>query len=124
MGLTNRICHKEVGNATLLRGLCNHNAVTTNDSYPQPRMNERMDSISDSKIFPTPLTNSGCWYVEVHKNEREQKAPTTHHGLYQFIRVIFALRSVPATFQGNMDVIPSTVKWHNDLVYLEDFVIL
>jgi hypothetical protein len=80
------------------------NAVTVRDSYPLPRMDECIDSLGDAKIFTTLDCNSGYWQIPVRPEGWEKTAFTSHEGLYWFLRMPFALRNAPATFQRLVDI--------------------
>ncbi|CDF38306.1 unnamed protein product [Chondrus crispus] len=77
------------------------NAVTVRDSYPLPRMGECIDSLGDA-------------------TDRDKTTFASHSGLYRFLRMPFALKNAPATFQRAVDIILSRVKWETALVYLDD----
>lgn len=76
------------------------NAVTTRDSYPLRRVNERIESLGDGKIFSTLDANTGYCQVEVHKSNHEKTAFTSNHGLYQFTRISFGLSNAPLHFNA------------------------
>ena len=99
------------------------NALTIRDSYPIPRMDECIDSLGDAGIFSTLDANSGYWQVEIHPEDKDKSAFSSHFGLFRFTRMPFGLRNAPATFQRVMDVILSSVRWQFALVYLDDVII-
>lgn len=61
-------------------------------------MDERIDSLYDSQAFSALDDNSGYWKLEVNKVNLDNTAFTCRHGLYQFIRMVFGLKSALATF--------------------------
>ena len=99
------------------------NALTIRDSYHIPRMDECIDSLGDAGIFSTLDANSGYWQVEIHPEDKDKSAFSSHFGLFRFTRMPFGLRNAPATFQRVMDVILSSVRWQFALVYLDDVII-
>lgn len=46
-----------------------HNAVTKQDSYPIPRMDECINSLDKTAIFSTLVSNSGYWKVGIDETE-------------------------------------------------------
>lgn len=66
-------------------------AVTTRDSYRLSLMDECIDYLEDAIILFILVANSGYWKLEVHKSNLEKIVFTSHHGLYQFIRMPFGL---------------------------------
>ena len=48
---------------------------------------------------------------------------TTHFGTYIFKRMPLRLKNAPSTFQGMIDIILTTVKWKQVLVYLDDIIV-
>jgi hypothetical protein len=47
-------------------------AVTVRDSYPLPRMDERIDSLGDASVFSTLDCNSGYWQIQVAPVDMEK----------------------------------------------------
>lgn len=45
---------------------------------------------------------------------------TSHHGLFQFVRIAFSQKNAPATYQREMDVILLSLKWWSPLIFLND----
>lgn len=54
------------------------NAVTQRDSYPIPRIERRIGSLGDRRIFITLDCNSAYWQVEIDKIDRHQTNFTSH----------------------------------------------
>lgn len=61
--------------------------------------------------------------MKFDKKDNEKTAFTIQHEIYQFIRALFRLQSVPATFQRVIDLILSSIRWQSTLLYLDDIVI-
>mgnify|MGYP003465558827 FL=1 len=99
------------------------NAVTTNDSYALPRVDDCLDSLGDARYFTTLDANCGYWQIDVNEADREKTAFTSHKGLFQFKRMPFGLMTAPATFQRAIDVVLSSVRFQCALTYLDDIVI-
>lgn len=82
-------------------------------------MVECIDSLDEAQAFSTSDTNIDYTQIDVDKTDIEKKAFTSHQELQQFIRMPFALKSPPATFQRVTDIISSIVEEQLSLVYLD-----
>jgi hypothetical protein len=99
------------------------NAVTENDSYALPRVDDCLDSLGDARYFSTMDANCGYWQIDVNEADRAKTAFDSHRGLYQFKRMPFGLMTAPATFQRAIDIFLSSVRFQCALTYLDDIVI-
>ena len=54
----------------------------------------------------------------------EKTAFVTSSGLYQFLKMPFALVNAPATFQRLMEVVLARLARKNSVVYLDDILVL
>ena len=61
------------------------NAVTQKDAYPIPRVDDTLDTLSDSTWFSTIDLKSGYWQVEMAPEDKEKTAFCTQEGLFEFI---------------------------------------
>jgi hypothetical protein len=95
---------------------------SVNDSYALPRIDDCLDSLGLARYFTTLYANSGYLQINVSPKDREKTAFTSHRGLFQFLRMLFGLKTAPATFQRSIDVILSTVRFQFALTYLDDIV--
>lgn len=65
----------------------------------------------------------GLLAVEIDEWDRKKTVFTSHHDLFQIVRMLFALENAFVTFRRAMGVIPFSVKWQSALVYLDVIVV-
>lgn len=99
------------------------NDVTRKDSYPLPRIDDTLDTLSEAKWFSTLDLKSGYWQVEVHPDDREKTAFSVGSGLMQFKVLPFGLCNASATFERLMDCVLRGLTWKTCLVYLDDIIV-
>ena len=99
------------------------NAVTYKDVHILPRVDDWLDTLSDSKVFSTLDCASGYWQVEMNDEYKEKIAFSTGEKLYQFMVMPFGLTTASATFQRLMDLVLSWMHWKCCLVYRDDIII-
>ena len=99
------------------------NEVTKKDSYPLPRADDVLESLSGARYFSHFDLVRGYWQFEVEEADREKTAFITPDGHYQFRKRSFGLTGAPATFQRAMDVILRGLSWVDLVVYLNDIVV-
>ena len=99
------------------------NSVTRKDAYPLPRVDDALDTLAGSRWFTTLDLLSGYWQVELHPEDKQKSAFTTHEGLLEFNVMPFGLCNAPATFQRLMDSVLAGLQWSSCLVYVDDVVI-
>ncbi|GFW52474.1 retrovirus-related Pol polyprotein from transposon 297 [Trichonephila clavipes] len=93
------------------------------DSYPLPRIDDTLDTLSGHKWFSTLDLKSGYWQVEVHPEDREKTAFTSGQGLWQFKVMPFGLCNAPATFERLMETVLKGLTFEACLIYLDDVII-
>ena len=61
----------------------------TKDSYPLPRIDDTLTTLSGSAWFSTLDLKSGYWQVGIHPEDKEKTAFSAGSGLYQFTLIPF-----------------------------------
>ena len=71
------------------------NSVTRKDSYPLPRIDDTLDTLSDSRWFSTLDLKSGYWQVAMDSTDKEKTAFSVGEGLWHFCVMPFGLCNAP-----------------------------
>ena len=95
----------------------------TKDSYPLPRVDDLMDSLSDACLFSTLDLHSEYWQVEVDSADQEKTAFTMHRGLFQFHVMPFGPCNAMGTFQRLMELFLTCLNWEICIAYIDDIVV-
>ena len=99
------------------------NAVTQQDAYPLPRVDESLDALAGSRYFSTLDLTSGYWQVELEESAKEKAAFSTRTGLWEWEVLPFGLTSAPSTFERLMETVLRGLHWRTLLIYLDDIII-
>ena len=99
------------------------NDVTRKDSFPLPRIDETIESLTGAQWFSTLDLASGYWQVSVSANDRAKTAFATRKGLFQWKVMPFGLANAPATFSRLMEMVLRGLNWERCLVYLDDIIV-
>jgi hypothetical protein len=81
------------------------NDVTRKNSFPLPRIDDTLDTLSGAKWFSTLDLKSGYWKIDVHIDDKEKTAFSSGQGLWQFTVMPFGLCNAPATFERLMETV-------------------
>jgi len=100
------------------------NNATIKDSYPLPRIDDTLDTLSGSIWFSTLDLKSGYWQVEIDDESKAKTAFSVGSGLWQFKVMPFGLSNAPATFERLMEHVLSGLHWRTCLLYLDDIIIM
>ena len=99
------------------------NAVTEADVFPLPLIQDIFDLVGNSTIFSTLDLKAGYHQLPVAEEDIHKTAFKTHHGLFEFKRVPFGLKSAPNFFQREMNKILSDLIGKCAYVYIDDILI-
>ena len=61
--------------------------------------------------------------MNLAEEDREKTTFVSHMGAHRYLRMLFGLRNVPASFQRALDMILTRVRWQTCLIYLDDVII-
>jgi hypothetical protein len=89
------------------------NSITYKDSYPIPKIDSCLDTLTGARFFSTLDLRSGYWQVEIEKSDRDKTAFVTRMGPFKFKVLSFGLTNAVSVFQRLMD----KVVWF-ELAYL------
>ena len=99
------------------------NAVTKKDSYPLPRIDDAIDSLTGSQWFSSLDLRTGYWQVQLSDDAKSKTAFSTGAGLWQFKVMPFGLCNAPATFERLMERVLSGLPITVALLYLDDILV-
>jgi hypothetical protein len=99
------------------------NSITKHDATPLPLIQSTINQLGHNCFFTTLDLLSGYWQIAMHPNSIEKTAFSTADGHYEYLRMPFGLTTAPATFQKAMNILFSTMLYHNMIVYLDDLLI-
>lgn len=98
------------------------NSVTQGDGYHILSISNVLDAVSEGKIFAICDLVSGYWQMLIPHSDQHKTAFFTHLGLYEFLRLPFALKNAPNTFQRILNTVFADYlhKWL--VVYVDDII--
>ena len=99
------------------------NRKTRKDSFPLPRIDEYLDSLSGAKLFTTLDLKSAYAQVPIAEEDKFKTAFSTPMGLFEYNRMPYGLCNSPATFQRLMMNIFRKELMDQLLIFLDDILI-
>ena len=99
-------------------------SVTKMDVYPLPRIDDMLDSLSETCVYSTLELASGLWQVKVEETSQKKTTFITQHGLFEFEKMPVGLTTVLATFQHLMETVLAGLVRNICYVYLDDILII
>ncbi|OWZ16353.1 hypothetical protein PHMEG_0009873 [Phytophthora megakarya] len=99
------------------------NAVTVQNGYPMPLIDDILDVLGNTKLFSTMDIPSGYWKVPMAADIVENTAFACKYGLYEWLVMTFGLCSTVPAFERLMENVLIDLKWRSCLVYFADCVV-
>jgi predicted aspartyl protease len=99
------------------------NDLTYKDSYPLPRTDSCLDSLSGATYFSTLDLRSGYWQTAMDARDADKTAFVTRRGSFRFKVLSFGLTNAPSLFQRLMDLVLAGLTWETCLVYVDDIIV-
>jgi len=99
------------------------NSLSTPDSYPLPRIDNCLDTLSDACWFSTIDLRSGFWQVAQDQADADKTTFITRKGSFRFRVLPFGLQGSPSLFQRVMDLVLTGLNWQSCLVYIDDIIV-
>ena len=81
------------------------NAVTVNDPYPLPNIEQLIDNLGASKYITTLDLTKGYHQVPINHEHREETAFVIPYGKYEYLTMPLGLVTAPSIFQRLVDKI-------------------
>ncbi|XP_012529181.1 uncharacterized protein K02A2.6-like [Monomorium pharaonis] len=86
------------------------NNLTIEDSFPLPNIIDILAQLGNAKYFTTLDLAFGYHQITVAEKDKNKTAFSTSYGHYEYNRMPFGLKNVPATFQWLMNIILTGVQ--------------
>ncbi|XP_078253747.1 ER membrane protein complex subunit 2 isoform X1 [Rhinoraja longicauda] len=96
------------------------NQAATTETYPLPRIEELMATLSGGKVFSKIDLASAYQQVLLEEESKKLLTINTHRGLFVYNRLAFGVSAAPSIFQRIME---NLMKDLNVVVYLDDLLI-
>ena len=100
------------------------NAITTDDLFPLPAIEDLLAKIKKTRYFSTLDMKAGYHQIPVAEEDREKTAFIVGNGLYEYNFLPFGLKNAPAHFSRVMMSILAGLIGTSVLIYLDDIIIL
>ena len=97
------------------------NAVTVDDRYPIPHIQDFNSSLAGMKVFSKIDLIRGYHQIPLAADSIPKTGLTTSFGLWEFLRMPFGLKNAAQTFQRLMDKVLNGVPFA--FVYLDDILV-
>jgi len=112
---------KPNGSARLCVDYKRVNAITADQPFYMPRVEEVLEGVGEAKYISKLDLTKGYYQVQVAPGDIEKTAFVCHRGQFEFLRMPFGVKNAPACFQVIMQGI---FKEHlNCTPYMDDLVI-
>ena len=100
------------------------NTWTKKDSYPLPRIQEALESMTGSAHFLSMDFKSGFWQIKMAQESQQYTAFMVGNlGFYEFTCMLFRLCNAPTTFQHLMQNTLGNLNLMYCVIYLDDVIV-
>jgi hypothetical protein len=97
------------------------NAITDQDCFPMPRIDDILERVVGSRWFSAIDLKSGYWQMRLSPESIAKTAFSTPDGHYEFLRLPFGLKNAPAEFSRMMQFIFGDLKFIE--IYIDDVTV-
>lgn len=98
-------------------------AMTIQNTYPFPRMDECIEFLGNAAIFCATDCDNGYWQIDISETDRDKATFSSHHWLARSTWMPFGLKIAPALFQRAVVSTLPGVQWQLALVYPDDIIV-
>ena len=99
------------------------NKDTDQDAYPLPVIDDILDQLEQAKFFSAFDMSAGSHQIPMQEESKKYTAFSISQGYYEYNRMPFGLKNVPATFQRMMDNAFIRLIGKECFVFIDDIVI-
>lgn len=99
------------------------NEQTIEDKYPLPRIEEILENLERSQYFTALDLAQGFHQILMNQDYTEKTGFTVENGHWEYVRIPFCLKNVPATFQRMTDRVLMDYLHKFCFVYMDDVII-
>lgn len=100
------------------------NAVTQQDAYPLPRIDESLGALAGIQFFSTLDLLSGYWQIPLSEDTQGKATFITCGWLWEWKVLPFGLTSTPSTVQRLMERVLTDLHWKTLLLYLDNIIVV
>ena len=98
------------------------NAITKDDLYPIPRLDEPLTLMRNSKFFSVMDCDNCYWQIPLEVGSQEKTTFTCHLGTFMFKVMPFGLKCAPASCVRAMDRIFNEENRRISFIYMDDLI--